>query len=89
MARFVAPTSQGQAAVASWLGSHNITPVATSPSGESWRIQVPVVAANALLNAEYTEFMHKPSNSTTVRTLSYTLPEDVEDYVRFFYPTSQ
>ncbi|RDX44637.1 subtilisin-like protein [Lentinus brumalis] len=89
VARFVAPTSQGQAAVASWLASHNITPVATSPSRESWRIRVPVGAANALLNAEYTEFVHKPSNSTTVRTLSYALPEVVEDYVRFIYPTTQ
>ncbi len=75
--------------MASWLASHNITPVVTSPSGESWRIEVPVSAANALLNAEYTEFAHKPSNSTTVRTLSYALPEDVEDYVRFIYPTTQ
>ncbi|KAI0682339.1 subtilisin-like protein [Cerioporus squamosus] len=87
--RFVAPTEEGMAAVTSWLARHNITPATTSPSGETLRIQVPVGTANALLSAEYSEFVHKPSNSTTVRTLSYALPKDVENHVRFIYPTTQ
>ncbi|KAI0696988.1 peptidase S8/S53 domain-containing protein [Cerioporus squamosus] len=77
--RFVAPTADGLAAVTSWLARHNITPATTSPSGETLRIQVPVGTANALLSAEYSEFVHKSSNSTT----------DVENHVRFIYPTTQ
>lgn len=52
-------------------------------------IQVPMDQANALLNANYTTYLHEASNSTVVRTLAYSLPASVQDHVAFVYPTTQ
>ena len=53
------------------------------------RISVPVSTANALLSANFTEFADKNSDTKLVRTLSYTVPDAVEEHVKFIFPTIQ
>ena len=51
--------------------------------------QIPAEKANALLNANYTTYIHEKTNTTMVRTLSYSLPASVSPHVSFVYPTTQ
>lgn len=72
-----------------WLSKNGITPDSTSASGDMLTIKVPVEKANALLNANFTTYTHEASNTTVVRTLTYSLPADVQEHVAFVYPASQ
>ncbi|RDX41880.1 family S53 protease [Lentinus brumalis] len=86
---FVAPKAESVQAVTDWLSKHNIKSKVVSPSGDMLRINVPVSTANALLSANFTEFADKQTDTTLVRTLSFTIPEDVEQHVKFVFPTTQ
>ena len=52
-------------------------------------INVTIAQANALLNANFSTYTHTASNTTVVRTLSYSLPSDLDNHVEFIYPTTQ
>ena len=52
-------------------------------------IQIPAAQANTLLNANFTTYVHEATNTTHVRTLAYSLPDDVSNHVAFIYPTTQ
>ena len=52
-------------------------------------IQIPASQANTLLNANFTTYVHEATNTTHVRTLAYSLPDDVSNHVAFIYPTTQ
>ena len=69
-----------------WLAKNGITAASTSASGDMVTIQVPAEKANALLNANFTSYLHEASNTTMVRTLAYSLPDDIHDHVAFVYP---
>ncbi|RPD54221.1 family S53 protease [Lentinus tigrinus ALCF2SS1-7] len=86
---FVAPKTESVKAVTDWLSQHSIKAEVVSPSGDMLRINVPVSTANALLSANFTEFADKHSDTTLIRTLSYTIPEAVEQHVKFIFPTTQ
>ncbi|RPD54222.1 family S53 protease [Lentinus tigrinus ALCF2SS1-7] len=86
---FVAPKPDSVKAVTDWLGQHNIHPQTVSPSGDMLRIDIPVSTANTLLAANFTVFKDKYSDVTLTRTLSVTIPDDVEPYLQFIYPTTQ
>ncbi|KAI0752884.1 peptidase S8/S53 domain-containing protein [Daedaleopsis nitida] len=86
---FVAPKPESVKVITDWLSKNNIKANVISPSGDMLRVNIPVKTANALLAANYTEFMDKRTDKTIVRTLSYSLPADVEEHVNFVYPTTQ
>ncbi|KAI0693677.1 Pro-kumamolisin, activation domain-containing protein [Cerioporus squamosus] len=86
---FVAPKPDSVKAVTDWLAQHSVHPEVVSPSGDMLRIDITVSKANALLGANFTEFKDKNSGTTLVRTLSITVPDDVESHLQFIYPTIQ
>ncbi|RPD69200.1 family S53 protease-like protein [Lentinus tigrinus ALCF2SS1-7] len=86
---FVAPKPDSVKAVTDWLTQHSLRPEAVSPSGDMLRIDIPVSKANSLLGANFTEFKNKDSGTTLVRTLSVTIPDDLEPHLQFIYPTTQ
>ncbi|KAI0331456.1 subtilisin-like protein [Cubamyces sp. BRFM 1775] len=86
---FVVPKPESVRAVTAWLAQHNIDAEAASPSGDMIRINVPVSTANELLAANFTEFKDKDTGATLTRTLSVTIPEDVESHLQYIYPTTQ
>ncbi len=53
------------------------------------RAHIPVHQANVLLNANYTQYLHKDSNTSILATLSYSVPPDVKEHLSFIYPTDQ
>ncbi|KAI0331459.1 family S53 protease-like protein [Cubamyces sp. BRFM 1775] len=86
---FVAPKPESVKAVTAWLAQHNIDAEVASPSGDMLRINVPVSTANALLAANFTDFKDKDTGVTLTRTLSVSIPEDVESHLQYVYPTTQ
>ncbi|RDX41878.1 family S53 protease [Lentinus brumalis] len=86
---FVAPKPDSVKAVTDWLTQHSVHPEVVSSSGDMLRIEIPVSKANSLLGANYTEFEDKTSGTTLVRTLSISVPDDVEPHLKFIYPTTQ
>ena len=61
----------------------------TSSAGEILRVSIPVRQANALFNANYTEFLSHETSTTLVRTLSYSIPAEVDKHLDYIYPTNQ
>ncbi|KAI0738969.1 peptidase S8/S53 domain-containing protein [Daedaleopsis nitida] len=87
--QLVAPRAESAKAVKDWLTKNGISPASTSPSGDMLSIEVPVEQANALLQADFKNYVHEKTNTTMVRTLSYSLPADLHEHVAFIYPTTQ
>lgn len=76
-------------AVTDWLSENGITPTSTSTFGDMLHVYISVAKANMLLNANYVGYIHEASNTTITRTLSFSLPADVQDHISFVYPTTQ
>lgn len=86
---FVAPKPESVKAVTTWLAQHNINAEVVSPSGDMLRIDIPVSKANELLAANFTEFKDKDTGATLTRTLSVSIPDDVEQHLQYLFPTTQ
>ncbi|KAI0738976.1 Pro-kumamolisin, activation domain-containing protein [Daedaleopsis nitida] len=85
----VAPRSESVRALNEWLNSHGVTPAAPSASRSMINVRMPVKQANTLLDADFAMYIHEDTNTTMMRTLSYSLPESLYDHVNLVYPTTQ
>lgn len=85
----MAPKPESVKVITDWLSKTNIKVNVISPSGDMLRVNVSVQTANALLAANYTEFKDQTTDQTIVRTLSYSLPVEVQKHLQFIYPTTQ
>ena len=72
-----------------WLMEHHVAIKTTSPAGDMLWIELLVDAANQLLNANFSEFVHTRTNMSVIRTPTYSIPDDVAKHVVFIYPTTQ
>lgn len=84
------PTTETLTAVTSWLTSNSISVSSTtssSPAGDILQITLPVSHANALLHANFTSFTRSEDGEQTIRTLSYSIPKELEAHVDFVHPT--
>ncbi|KAH7100394.1 subtilisin-like protein [Auriculariales sp. MPI-PUGE-AT-0066] len=84
---YVRPREESTVAVNAWLAEHNITAKPVSAAGDILSIEIPVLRANELLEAKYEKFSHE-SGFTALRTLSYSLPEDLDDHLTLIEPTT-
>ncbi|KAI0327206.1 subtilisin-like protein [Cubamyces sp. BRFM 1775] len=87
--QLVAPQPESVQAVTNWLSKNGISPEVYSSAGDLLRIQVPMNQANTLFNANFTGYVHDKTNTTMIRTLSYSLPADVNEHLAFVYPMDQ
>ena len=85
----VAPKPESVAAVTTWLAKNGINVTPATAAGDMVEFTVPIEQANSLLGADYATYVHEDTNTTMVRTLSYTLPAAVHEHVFFVYPTTQ
>ncbi|KAJ7174055.1 family S53 protease [Mycena crocata] len=85
---FVAPTDEALAAVQGWLSSHGLTASSSSSAGDWLSLTVPVSKANEMLAAKYETFKHLKSGKTYARTLSFSLPAEVADFITHIHPTT-
>ena len=89
MEQFVAPRRDSATAVSGWLSQNGITTTAAAASGDMLEFTIPIEQANSLLNANFTSYVHESTNTTMIRTLSYSLPATLEGHVLYVYPTTQ
>ncbi|KAJ7176448.1 subtilisin-like protein [Mycena filopes] len=84
---FVAPTEEAAAAVHRWLASHGLVAKTMSSAGDWLSVSVNVSQANEMMDAKYETFQHISSGKTYARTLSYSLPPEVANFVVHIHPT--
>ncbi|KAJ7682849.1 family S53 protease [Mycena rosella] len=85
---FLAPSDEAVAAVQAWLASHGLVANTSSSAGDWLSVNVPVSKANDMLSANYQTFKHIASGKTYARTLSFSLPTEVADFVDHIHPTT-
>ncbi|KAK0441344.1 family S53 protease-like protein [Armillaria borealis] len=83
------PISGAVTAVTDWLADNGITEVKPSGAFDDWlTFTAPVEKANALLNAQYENFVHIESGERLIRTLTASIPSDLTDFIEVVHPTT-
>ena len=59
-----------------------------TPAGDWISLNIPVSKANALFDADFTVFRHVDSGAESVRTLQYSIPEELQARIRTVHPTT-
>ena len=70
------------------MKENNIVAKKASPAGDWLSFSIPVSKANALLDADFTEFSHPDSKEKFIRTLIYSIPADLKGHLDFVHPTT-
>ncbi|EMD32617.1 hypothetical protein CERSUDRAFT_118652 [Gelatoporia subvermispora B] len=86
----VAPHPDSIDLVTEWLMSHGISEdsMGLSPAQDWVVIKVPVGLAEKMLNTEYHVWSHEASNSSLVRTTTYSLPDYLHEHIDLIQPTT-
>ncbi|KUI57401.1 Tripeptidyl-peptidase sed2 [Cytospora mali] len=83
---YVAPDQQSVDNVTSWLAEYGITPAVDN----DWVTFVTdVKTANELLDATFNWYQYSDGGSYKLRTLSYSVPDEVADHVDLIQPTTR
>lgn len=82
------PSEETSDAISSWLTSHGLTAEKITPAGDWISVKLPVNKAEELLNTKYSVYTHKSSGKQAIRTLEYSLPQDIAPHVRAMHPTN-
>ena len=81
------PTSDTQNAVNAWLAAHGLNATTISSAGDWLSMHISVAQANALFDADFTVYKDKKTGKEAVRTMSYSLPSELQGHVDLVYPT--
>lgn len=83
----LAPTDETSSTVISWLQDNNITSIADD---SDWILfQTSVGAANKLLNTEFQWFRNPSEKTPLLRTLKYSVPDEIASHINFVQPTTR
>ncbi|KAJ7292723.1 tripeptidyl peptidase A [Mycena rebaudengoi] len=82
------PSNHTLEMVEGWLASYNATAVKWSFSQDSVSVVLPVSAAEGMLSTEFGVFEHVKTGKRVVRTLSYSLPEELISHINYVHPTT-
>ncbi len=72
-----------------WLSSNGLTATTDSPAGDWLMVTVPVEKANELLGADYQTYYNPDTDLETVRTLSYSIPAELQGHIDVVHPTTR
>ncbi|KAI0669376.1 family S53 protease [Trametes maxima] len=85
--KFIAPNADSVAAVNAWLKENDITAQTISPAGDWLSFEVPVSKANDLFDADFSVFTHDDTDLKAIRTLSYSIPAELQGHLDLVHPT--
>ena len=85
--QFVAPASQSVDAVNAWLKDSGLNASTISPAGDWLSVSIPVSQANDLLDADFAVYTHQQTGKQAIRTMSYSIPAELEGHLDFVHPT--
>lgn len=66
---------------------NNISAKTVSPAGDWLAFSIPVSQANALFGANYSVFKHEATGSQITRTLSYSIPSELQGHLELVHPS--
>ena len=66
---------------------NNISTKTISPAGDWLTFSIPVSHANALFGADYSIFKHEATGSQITRTLSYSIPVELQGHLELVHPS--
>lgn len=66
---------------------NNINAKTISPAGDWLAFSIPVSQANALFGANYSVFEHEATGSQITRTLSYSIPSELQGHLELVHPS--
>lgn len=70
------------------MAENSLDATSVSPGGDWLSIQVPVSKANEMLGADFSVFTHEESGTQSIRTLQYSIPEDLVGHLQLVHPTT-
>ncbi len=85
--QLVAPKQESVDAVNAWLQENDITGTAISSTGDWIALEVPVSKANELFDADFSVFTHDQTGKQAIRTLSYSIPAELQGHLDLVHPT--
>lgn len=71
-----------------WLAENNLNATTISPGGDWLAIKVPVSKANEMLDASFSVFSHDETGVQSIRTLQYSIPENLIGHLQLVHPTT-
>ncbi|KAJ4479868.1 family S53 protease-like protein [Lentinula lateritia] len=86
---FAAPTTDTVTAVTAWLNENGINDITTTGAFDDWlAFTVPISTANSLFEAEFQNFTEIGGPTQLIRTLSYSLPVDLQQHINLLHPST-
>ena len=85
--QLVAPAKHSVDTVNAWLKENGISARPTSAAGDALSFELPVDKANELFDADFSVFKHDETGVEAVRTLSYSIPTELQGHLDFVHPT--
>ncbi|TFY60356.1 hypothetical protein EVG20_g7447 [Dentipellis fragilis] len=84
--KFTTPASATLDAITSFLSAHNLTQTRLS-NGKNWlNVNMTAGDANMLFGANYSVFTHQETGEKVIRTLEYSIPQELEGHVQVVHP---
>lgn len=88
VAGYLRPEPTTLSLVKAWLRSHNLASDPIKGTSDWLTLSIPIPTAEKLLNTTYHTYHHRLSNTTIIRTLSYSLPSILDDHIDLISPTT-
>ncbi|KAF7181964.1 hypothetical protein CNMCM7691_001352 [Aspergillus felis] len=86
---FLRPSEEASDKVLSWLKSEKVPAGSIENHGNWVTFTIPVSQAERMLRTRFYAFQHAETNTTQVRTLEYSVPDDVRRYIQMIQPTTR
>ena len=83
----MAPKQDTVDAVNAWLKENDITATTLSSTGQWLAFELPVSKANELFDADFAVYTHSETGKQAIRTLSYSIPADLDGHLDLVHPT--
>ncbi|KAF5352182.1 hypothetical protein D9758_009222 [Tetrapyrgos nigripes] len=89
VAAFAAPTEQSVNAVTQWLQENGVADITPSGPFNDWiSFSVSASKADELFDTNFEDFVHIESGERFVRTLQYSIPQDLVQHIDLVHPTT-
>ncbi|KAI9069415.1 family S53 protease [Trametes sanguinea] len=85
--KYVAPAAATTNAVNAWLSENGISAKTISPAGDWMSFEIPVSKANEIFDANFSVFTHESTGQRYIRTLSYSIPAELQGHLELVHPT--
>jgi tripeptidyl-peptidase-1 len=70
-----------------WLSANDLNATVLSPFGDWMGFETTVSHAKELFDAEFSTFVQDKSGKSVIRTLAYSIPASLMDYIDVVHPT--